>query len=69
VALVPMSVAEPSMRDGRVGVVTLLDEWAFRDLHLIMKREPEQAELVRQFASILMHDPLVVATRSATHWA
>jgi DNA-binding transcriptional LysR family regulator len=69
VALVPMSVAEPFLRDGRVGAVNLLDHWAVRDLHLVMKREPEQAELVRQFASILMHDPLVVATRSATHWA
>lgn len=69
VALVPMSVADPFLRDGRVGAVSLLDQWAVRDLHLVMKREPEQAELVRQFATILMHDPLVVATRSATHWA
>jgi DNA-binding transcriptional LysR family regulator len=69
VALAPMSVAEPFMRDGRVGSVALLDKWALRDLHLAIKREPEQAELVRQFAAILMHDPLVVATRSATHWA
>jgi DNA-binding transcriptional LysR family regulator len=69
VALAPMSVAEPFMRDGRVGSVALLDKWAVRDLHLAIKREPEQAELVRQFAGILMHDPLVLATRSATHWA
>lgn len=69
VALVPMSVAEPALRDGRVGAVSLLDHWAFRELHLVMKRVPAQAELVHQFATILMHDPLVVTTRSSTHWA
>ncbi|AOB30276.1 LysR family transcriptional regulator [Bordetella sp. H567] len=68
VALVPLSVAEPFLRDGRVGAVSLLDHWACRELHLVRKRAPEQEELVRQFATILMHDPLVVATRSATHW-
>ncbi len=40
-----------------------------RELHLVRKQVPEQEELVRQFATILMHDPLVVATRSAAHWA
>lgn len=69
VALAPMSVAEPFVRDGRVGSVALLDKWANQELHLVMKREPEQAELTRQFAGILMHDPQAVATRSATHWA
>jgi DNA-binding transcriptional LysR family regulator len=69
VALVPWSVAESFLHDGRVGSVDLLDDWAFRDLHLVMKHEPAQPDLVRQFAMILTHDPLVVATRSATHWA
>ncbi|ANN67122.1 LysR family transcriptional regulator [Bordetella bronchialis] len=68
VALVPMSVAESALRDGRVGAVNLLDRWAFRELHLVMKRSSSQSDLAHQFATILMHDPLVVATRSSTHW-
>ncbi|OWT80156.1 MULTISPECIES: LysR family transcriptional regulator [unclassified Achromobacter] len=63
-ALVPTSVAEPDLRAGTMAGIALVDAWALRDLHLVTRQDASNAGLVRQFADMLLHDPLVTATRS-----
>jgi len=41
------------------------DPWAERTLYLVLRTETgEQSALVRQFADILLNDPLVVEARA-----
>jgi len=68
VAVVPASVAQPLVREGAIVAVSLVDAWALRDLHLITRQEDEPSGLVRQFAEVLLHDPLVVAARMGRSW-
>lgn len=64
VALVPATVADELIRERRISGLSIIDAWAFRDLHLITRREPAPSDLIQEFAEILLHDPQVAATRS-----
>ncbi len=63
-ALVPASVADDHIRTGRICSIAITESWAVRNLHLVMKHEPAQRELIREFADILLHDPKVAAARA-----
>lgn len=64
VALVPATVADKLIRERRICGIVITDAWAFRDLHLITRKEPVPSDLIQGFAEILLHDPQVAATRS-----
>lgn len=63
VGLVPASIAEQAVLEQRISSVSITEPWATRNLHLIMKKESAEIELIREFADILLHDPQVVAAR------
>lgn len=65
-AIVPASVAKEATRSHRISSLDITDAWAARNLYLVMKSEPDQPELVREFAHILLQDPQIVAARSAS---
>ncbi|MFT0849331.1 LysR family transcriptional regulator [Achromobacter sp. F4_2707] len=62
-AVVPFSTAQEAARQGLVVALPLTDPWAARELYLVHANEPGQADLVREFAGILLNDPQVAATR------
>lgn len=63
VAIVPFSTAQEALRQGAVAALPLTDSWAARELYLVHPDEPGQPELVREFAGVLLNDPLVAHTR------
>jgi DNA-binding transcriptional LysR family regulator len=62
-AVVPASTANEAVRHQRVVALSLTDSWAARELYLVHSNEPGQPELVKEFARILLNDPLVTAAR------
>jgi DNA-binding transcriptional LysR family regulator len=64
VGLVPASIAEQAVLEQRISSISITEPWATRNLHLIMKKESAEIELIREFADILLHDPQVVAARA-----
>ncbi len=64
-ALVPRSVAAASQRDGRVVGVRLAEEWARRQLNLVLPAAGKLPAFAEAFAEFLLGDPHVAATRDA----
>ena len=65
VAIVPASIAAAAASQGRLTALPLTDPWAERTLYLVLRAETgDQPTLVRQFADILLNDPLVVEARA-----
>lgn len=62
-AIVPASTAQYAMRQASIAVLTLTDAWAARELYLVHAKQPNQPDLVRQFAHVLLNDPQVMAAR------
>lgn len=62
-AIVPASTAGDAIRQQRVIALRLTDAWAARELYLVHANEPGQPQLVREFARILLNDPLIAASR------
>jgi len=63
IALVPASIAAPRIHGGSMIGIAMNDGWAMRDLHLMTRNDIHPDGLVSQFSDILLHDPLVAATR------
>jgi DNA-binding transcriptional LysR family regulator len=63
VALVPASVAEKHIHEKKICGIAIDEAWSVRNLHLIIKHESADIDLVRDFADILLHDPQLVAAR------
>ena len=62
-AIVPASTVKDAIRQQKVAALTLSDEWAQRDLYLVYSAKPGQPELVREFAGVLLNDPMIAAAR------
>lgn len=61
--VMPYSTAREAVRMGRVAALPLTDPWAARELYLVHADTPDQTELVREFAEVLLNDPQVASTR------
>lgn len=62
-AIVPASTAKDAIRQHKVAALNLNDEWAQRDLYLVYSEKTDQPELVREFAGVLLNDPMITAAR------
>lgn len=63
IAMVPRSVAAPALRDARVIGITLLEQWALRELNMIVRSDDKLTPYASAFAQFLLDDPRVAATR------
>ncbi len=63
VALVPRSVAAPALREARVAGVRLAENWARRELNLIVRADGRLPSFTAAFVQFLLDDPRVAATR------
>lgn len=63
VALVPRSVAASALQDARVVGIKLLEQWALRELNLIVRSGDKLAPFAAAFVQFLLNDPRVAATR------
>jgi DNA-binding transcriptional LysR family regulator len=65
VALVPQSVAAIALQAGRVAGLSLLEQWALRELNLVVRSDGKLPSFTAAFAQFLLNDPRVAATREA----
>jgi DNA-binding transcriptional LysR family regulator len=62
IALVPLSVAAARIRERKVAKVGLLEPWALRELHLVLKAGEQLPSFTAAFVQFLLSDPQVCAS-------
>lgn len=62
-AVVPASTAKDAIRQRNLAALELKDAWAERELYLVYSNAPDQPALIREFAGVLLNDPMIIAAR------